>query len=77
MRPGAIRDANFTFKAPPGMDNCCDLHVRQYNDGELCINTSAWYPDAEELQRIVNGQPIFLHIYGNGHPVVAMTVPED
>ena len=77
MRPGVIRDSNFTYTAPPGMDNCQDLKVHVYDDGDIRIITSAWIPTVEEVERIKAGQPIWLHIYGNAHPVVSMTVPED
>ena len=77
MQVGRIRDSNFVYKAPAGMDNCADLHVQVYDDGEIRVMTSAWIPTPDEVKRIVAGQPIFLHIYGNGHPVVSMTVPED
>lgn len=76
MTPGAIRNANLVMRAPDGMDNCQDLHVRvdEYEGGERCL-VSAWYPTAEELQRLNSGEPVWLHIFGNGMPPVALTVP--
>jgi len=77
MQPGRIRNSNFTYTAPEGMDNCQDLHVQVFDDGDVRIMSSAWIPTPEEVKLIAAGQPIHLHIYGNGHPVVSMTVPED
>ncbi len=35
--------------------------------------TSAWLPTKDERERIQNGLPILLTIYGRTHPVVSMT----
>jgi hypothetical protein len=77
VKPGAIRDSNMTFTAPPGVDGCQDLLVR-VDETELGRRiTSAWIPTRAELARLNDGQPIHLHVYASGHPVVGMTVPED
>ena len=77
MLVGRIRDSNFCYKAPPGMENCQDLYVRVFEDEDVRIMSSAWMPTPEELARMNAGQPIHLHIYGQSHPVVSMTVPEN
>jgi len=77
MRPGVIRDTNFTYRAPDGMQDCQDLHVHVFDDGDVRIITSAWIPTPDEVERIKAGQPIWLHVYGSGHPVVSMTVPKE
>lgn len=77
MLIGRIRGANKVYRAPEGMDNCQDLHVNVQREGAVVITTSAWFPSPDEVQRLVAGQPIHLHIYGHGHPVVAMSVPID
>ena len=77
MLIGRVRGSNFTYTAPAGMDNCQDLHVRVDEDAGVRTITSAWYPTAEEVELMRQGQPIHLHIYGNGHPVVALSVPRD
>lgn len=38
---------------------------------------SAWQPSETELKRLNEGQPLFLHIQGHEHPVVALTVAEN
>ena len=77
MLIGRVRGCNFTYTAPADMENCQDLHVRVENlDGQRVI-TSAWFPTKEEIALMQEGQPIHLHIYGSGHPVVAMSVPRD
>ena len=77
MQVGRIRGSNFVYKAPVGMDTCQDLHVRVVEDEDVRIMSSAWIPTPEEVERIKSGQPIWLHIYGGGHPVVSLSVPED
>ena len=75
---GRIRGSNFTYMAPPDMENCQDLHVNVSIDSQgLRIITSAWYPTAEEVELMRQGQPIHLSIYGNSHPPVLLTVPRD
>lgn len=40
---------------------------------------TAWFPTPDEIERITAGAPIYLHIIGNSHPPVKMsvgTVPE-
>lgn len=77
MRPGVIRNTNFCYKAPAGMQDCQDLHVHVYEDDGVRITTSAWIPSPQEVELIKAGQPIWLHVYGSGHPVVSMTVPNE
>ena len=77
MLIGRIRGSNFTYTAPADMDNCQDLHVRVDNDNGVRTISSAWFPTKEEIALMQEGQPIHLHIYGSGHPVVAMSVPRD
>ncbi len=35
---------------------------------------SGWRPTANELAKLNAGEPLWLHIQGQAHPVVAMTV---
>lgn len=74
MRPITPGNANFCYKAPEGMDDCADLNVHVYNDGEVRIITSAWLPTPDELALLNAGQPVQLHVYGHQHPVVSLTV---
>lgn len=77
MQPIKPANSNFTYTAPKGMDECQDLHVFVSDDGECRIITSAWMPSPEELALLNAGQPVQLHIYGNGHPVVSLTVAKN
>ena len=36
--------------------------------------TSAWFPTAEEIARLIEGAPIYLTIIGATHPPVSMSV---
>lgn len=35
---------------------------------------SAWEPTPEELDRLCNGAPIYLWVFGTAHPPVGLTV---
>lgn len=74
MNPIVPANSNMVYRAPQGMDNCDDLHVFVYNDGDVRIITSAWKPTPEELVLLNAGQPVQLHVYGHSHPVVALSV---
>lgn len=77
MLIGRIRNSNFVYRAPEGMDGCQDLHVNVgYLEGER-VMSSAWMPTPEELKLLNEGQPVHLHVWGGAHPPVALTVPKD
>lgn len=84
MFPGTIRGHNFTYTAPPGVDNCQDLRVRREVfqiknpegktvDSFLTVS-SAWFPTPDELAALNAGEPVVLTIYADRHPVVSMSV---
>lgn len=76
MTPGSIRDSNFTFKAPPDMENCQDLRVRIAKDAQDNMTiTSAWYPSPDEVRALAAGQPVWVTVWGNGLPPMALGVP--
>jgi len=56
-----------------GRDGLCHTLEILDRDGWMI---SAWQPSAAELARLNSGKPIFLHIAGTAHPVVALTVGE-
>lgn len=35
---------------------------------------SAWFPTPDELSRLVEGAPLYLHVVGRAHPPVSLTV---
>jgi hypothetical protein len=55
---------NDVLHAPPGDDNCTDLHICR-EDGEVW---SFWQPNTEELAAIVSGGAIALRVAGPTHP---------
>lgn len=78
MLIGRIRGSDTIYKGPADMEDCQDLHVRhdRYADGSVAL-VSAWIPTPDELARLNAGQPVWLHIWANGQPPVALSVPED
>lgn len=77
MQIGRIRDSNHVFHPPQDQPQCQPLHVRVTHEyGEIC-STSAWLPTPEEVELIKAGQPVYLHVYGGGHPMVYLSVAKD
>jgi hypothetical protein len=64
--PAMIQGANLTLTHSDAMD----LHVRALNG----VITSAWEPTPDEIAAIVAGVKIHLHLLGNTHPPVVLTV---
>lgn len=58
MIPTTFPQSNRVLTAPDGMPECGDLPV--WTDGGFCI--SRWLPTAEDLEAILNGRPIWLHV---------------
>lgn len=70
-----IENATRRLGAPKTWDHaqsgiCHTLNIVDQNGWMV----SAWQPSASELKRLCEGQPLFLHIQGVAHPVVALTV---
>ena len=75
MNPARFPQSNLVMKAPPGMDNCSDIHAFQGKDAsgaEWCV--TAWRPTPEELVKLNLGEPVFLYVSGRGMPPVGVTV---
>ena len=74
MEPTDFAGANFTFTAPPRMDNCVDLRVARFNTPLGSGFLSKWKPSLEEIAALNNGQHLNLIVYGDSHPPVALFV---
>jgi hypothetical protein len=77
---GRILHATRVLGAPEGWQQeelpCGALPVR---DERTCVGNrmiSAWEPDAKEIAAIVAGAPIYLSVFGEVHPPVALFVGE-
>ena len=70
MSPIKHPNHNFTFKAPPGMDDCSDLSVYL---GEDCIE-SAWRPTTDEIHAMMQGHEVRVWIQGTQQPVMALGI---
>lgn len=70
-----LTDATRRLGAPAGWDHERDglCHTLEICDRDGWM-ISAWRPSEAELQRLIAGEPLFLHIQGRSHPVVGMTV---
>lgn len=76
MNIETIADANMVLGAPRGWDaekegtEVLGLPVHRHAKGFV----SQWRPTLEEIEQLVNGHPIWLHVLGDGHPPVAVCV---
>lgn len=79
MHIGCIAGATNFLGAPKDWDrekdgHCGTLPVRAERTTAGIGMTSAWFPDADEIARIVAGAPIYLTVLGVVHPPVEMAV---
>lgn len=79
MQIGQIEGMNVALGAPEDWTaethgQCGVLPVRREVLDGLPKMTSAWFPTAEEIQRLASGAPIYLGVVGSGHPVVSLGV---
>lgn len=70
-----LLDATRRLGAPPNWNHETDgiCHTLEICDRDGFM-ISGWLPTEAERKRIAEGAPIFLHIQGITHPVVAMSV---
>lgn len=75
MKALPLTNATRRLGAPATWDHESDgiCHTLEICDQDGFM-VSAWRPTPAELKRINEGQPIFLHIQGQAHPVVALSV---
>lgn len=71
MHMGVIEGANCLMKG--NGDDVADLMVLRTSDGFV----SAWFPTPEELVALNSGAPVYLFIYGQGHPPVSLGVKKE
>lgn len=69
MLIASIEGANFLLKGDG--DTVADLRVIRTEDGRFI---SAWLPTLDELVRLNAGEPVYLSVWGNGHPPVYVGV---
>lgn len=81
MRSMRLKNPSRRIGAPTTWDHekdglCHTLEVWDVTDKPDGHNrmVTAWQPSPEELKRLNEGQPVFLHIFGTVHPVVSLEV---
>jgi hypothetical protein len=69
---------NGVLGAPPGWDQkelpCGALPITRTEIDGHAVMVSFWKPDADELAALQAGKAVALLVYGNVHPVVAISV---
>jgi hypothetical protein len=81
MHSGRITGATNVLGAPQDWSKaqqgpCGSLAIRREKTTAGPGMTSAWFPTAEEIARMIEGAPIYLTIIGDIHPPVALLVGE-
>lgn len=76
MLIGRIHGATRVLGKPSDMtdEQCGSLAVRDTVVDGMPVMVSAWYPTPEEVKRLAGGEPVYLWVYGTGHPPVALSV---
>jgi hypothetical protein len=79
MLIGRVAGATHVLGAPRNWDEdragkCNPLVVRKDMSEAGPVMTSAWFPTADELDRLIAGAPIHLTIFGEAHPPVALSI---
>lgn len=70
MNPIRFKESNIVMLAPPGMENCVDVHAHKSN-GQVI---TCWKPTPEELVKINLGEPIWLGLVGETMQPAFVTV---
>lgn len=64
----------FKFTAPVNYPDCQDLAAQVLPDGRVI---TAWLPDQEELELLMQGRPIYVMMWcGRRFPMTALSVDE-
>lgn len=76
MTPGSINGATRRMGPPPGVSDkeCATLHIADVTTAAGNMMVSAWFPSPAEVERMQRGQPVYLCIYGESHPMVSLVV---
>lgn len=79
MHVGRIQGATRILNKPVDWDEerdglCGTLPIRDERTTACDTMISAWLPTLEEIERIVQGAPIYLHVVGRVHPPVSVGV---
>lgn len=80
MTPAEFEQANKEFQPPQGMDSSQCSPIRVFvgqAEGGSCdgipIVVSAWKPSDDELEEMINGQPVFITFVGGLPPHTVST----
>jgi hypothetical protein len=72
VNPTPFPESNVTLGKPKNMtdEECQPLPACKTGDGRFI---SRWEFSEEDRQRIAAGAPVWLHVFGFGHPVVCLS----
>ena len=62
------------LRGPSDMPDCLSLAIKDMSMDGNNVMVSAWQPTPDEMQMLLNGGSIHLHIWGDRHPPVFVGV---
>jgi len=78
MKPVKLTNATRTLGAPGNWSEadgeCESLDIFDYQSENGNVMASAWMLEDEDIEQLKSGSMIWLHIYGQQHPVVALAI---
>lgn len=76
MKPRRTHFSNFTFVLDGGTEDN-DLWVEATTSDQGPCLKSVWEPTDEEREKIAKGENVYLVVWGEGHPPVALGVTDE
>lgn len=80
MEIGSIYGATRVLGKPANWDDsqgeCSGLPILDRETPQGHVMISEWVPTAEERERLAQGLPVHVWVYGVAHPVLSVTVGE-
>ena len=82
MKINEIPNATRNLTRPENWDDatmgtCVSLPIVDMEQDGVPVMVSSWQPTDDELARLNNGAPVYLHVVGEQHPPVMLSVSED
>lgn len=71
--PTPSPQANLVLVKPPSLTDEERSSLPVYRSAEPQAFISCWRPTAEDLERLLIGEPIWIWVWGSSHPPVAVT----
>lgn len=74
--PTDFPQVNVRLGKPEGMTDAECTPLPAHRSLQPRCFVSCWRPTVEDLERLVRGAPIWVYVYGDGHPPLAVTTED-